>query len=480
MKKKNNRKNIWKDSRFYFVLVQTILSAALLIQLFLIHILPMKYFIALIAVLLVLLLLMWALQYGKGINKLNRTLGKIMIVLLSGLLIFANVYVFIGGNTLGAITGQSDLVTEISVVVMKEDQAETITDLKNDSFGVLSVMDQENTTYAVEKINEDLDGEISSTGYQNIAELSDALYQGEVRAIVLNESYRSMIEETHEKFSDETKVLKTYKRVSKAKDFSKNVDVTEHAFNIYVSGNDRYGSINTGSRSDVNIIMTINPVTKKVLMTSIPRDYYVRIPCYENEYDKLTHAGNGGVQCSVEAVEQKLGIDINYYVRVNFTSLIEIVDVLDGVDVEVANSFSADGYQFNAGTQHMDGKMALAFARDRYHQEGGDRGRGENQMRVMTAIINKALSYSIITNYTGIMNVVGGSFETNMSDSKITSLVRMQLNDMSGWTIESQSVDGTGASLYSYQNGTNSYMMVPDEESVAAAVAKIEAVMKEQ
>ena len=150
MKKKNNRKNIWKDSRLYFVLVQTILSAALLIQLFLIHILPMKYFIALIAVLLVLLLLMWALQYGKGINKLNRTLGKIMIVLLSGLLIFANVYVFIGGNTLGAITGQSDLVTEISVVVMKEDQAETITDLKNDSFGVLSVMDQENTTYAVQ------------------------------------------------------------------------------------------------------------------------------------------------------------------------------------------------------------------------------------------------------------------------------------------------------------------------------------------
>lgn len=477
MRKKQNKIKIWKESRLYFVLIQAIASIVLLVQLFQLSILPMKYYFVIVGILAILLLLMWVLQYGRKINKLNRILGKIMIVLVSGLLLFANVYVYIGGSTLGNITGLSDMVTGVSVVVLKEDQADSIQDLKGDLFGVLSVMDKDNTSYAVSNINKDIHQEIKSTGYQNINELANALYQKEVRAIVLNESYRSMIEETHKEFSKETKVIKSYKRITKVKDTSKNVNVTSNAFNVLISGNDRYGSINTGSRSDVNIIMTVNPSTKTILMTSVPRDYYVRIPCYENEYDKLTHAGNGGVQCSAQALEQKFNIDINYYVRVNFSSLIDVVDVLGGVDVQVENSFSNGTYQFHAGRQHMDGKMALAFSRDRYHQEGGDRDRGKNQMLVIDAIVNKAISPAIITNYTGIMNVVGGSFETNMLSSDITKLVRMQLDDMSSWTMIHQSVDGTGKNLYSYQNGFNSYMMVPNEDTVNVAVAKINEVM---
>ena len=467
----------WKDARTYFIGLLLLSMVALVIQLFIIDMLPMKYFAIIVVVLLVLFGLMWLLQYAKGINKLNRTLGKIMIVLLSGLLIFANIYAFIGGNTLGVITGDKENITEISVVVLKNDTAQKLSDLEDDAFGVLNI-DRDNTNYAVDKIKKDLHDEISTIGYTNINDMANALYQGEARAIVLNESYRSMIEEeSYPDFSDETKVIKRYKRVTKAKSNQKKVSDTNEAFNVLITGNDRYGSINTGSRSDVNIIMTVNPNTKTILMTSIPRDYYVRIPCYENEYDKLTHAGNGGALCSAQTLEQKFGIDINYYLRVNFSSLIDIVDVLGGIDVQVTNSFSDGTYQFIAGVQHMDGAMALAFSRDRYHQADGDRDRGKNQMLVIDAIIDKAISPSIITNYTNMMSVVSGSFETNMESDDITDLVKMQLDEMSGWNMIHQSVDGSGDTRYSYQNGFNSYVMIPNEESVAAAIQQINAVM---
>ncbi|MFQ7539032.1 MAG: LCP family protein, partial [Clostridium sp.] len=248
-------------------------------------------------------------------------------------------------------------------------------------------------------------------------------------------------------------------------------DVTSQPFNIYITGIDTYGTISTVSRSDVNMIATVNPKTHQVLLTSIPRDYYVPQPCQGGQTDKLTHTGIFGVDCTVETVENYFGIDINYYVRVNFSSVENIVDALGGINVESPIAFDALGYSFSAGTNSLNGKEALAFSRERYSLGGGDRDRGKNQMRVITGIINKAISPSIITNYTSILDAVSGSFQTNMSNSEMTSLIKMQINDMSGWDIEQIAVNGTGnASAWSPANGFNSWVMEPNVNTVKRAV----------
>lgn len=225
------------------------------------------------------------------------------------------------------------------------------------------------------------------------------------------------------------------------------------------------------------MIATVNPKTHQVLLTSIPRDYYVPQPCQGGQTDKLTHTGIFGVDCTVETVENYFGIDINYYVRVNFSSVENIVDALGGINVDSPIAFNALGYSFSAGTNSLNGKEALAFSRERYSLGGGDRDRGKNQMRVITGIINKAISPSIITNYTSILDAVSGSFQTNMSNNEMTSLIKMQINDMSGWDIEQISVNGTGnGSAWSPANGFNSWVMEPNVNTVKRAVEVIKKV----
>ena len=307
----------------------------------------------------------------------------------------------------------------------------------------------------------------------------DALYNGEVTAMLLNEGMRGSFDEKHPQFDQDTKVLKSYTYETKAADISKNVDVTKDPFNIYISGIDTYGTISTVSRSDVNMIATVNPKTHQILLTSIPRDYYVPQPCQGGQTDKLTHTGIFGVDCTVETVENYFGIDINYYVRVNFSSVENIVNALGGITVNNPVAFTAsDGtYSYEAGEVYMDGAKALRFARERYNLGGGDRDRGKNQMRVITGIINKAISPSIITNYTSILDAVSGSFQTNMSNSEMTSLIKMQINDMSGWDIEQISVNGTGnGSAWSPANGFNSWVMEPNVNTVKRAVEVIKKV----
>lgn len=287
----------------------------------------------------------------------------------------------------------------------------------------------------------------------------------------MDEATRSLFEDNHSKFDSETRIVKSYKYKTSTKDISKNVDVTSEPFNIYITGIDTYGTISTVSRSDVNMIATVNPKTHQVLLTSIPRDYYVPQPCQGGQTDKLTHTGIFGVDCTVETVENYFGIDINYYVRVNFSSVENIVDALGGINVDSPIAFDALGYSFSAGTNSLNGKEALAFSRERYSLGGGDRDRGKNQMRVITGIINKAISPSIITNYTSILDAVSGSFQTNMSNSEMTSLIKMQINDMSGWDIEQIAVNGTGnASAWSPANGFNSWVMEPNVNTVKRAV----------
>lgn len=256
----------------------------------------------------------------------------------------------------------------------------------------------------------------------------------------------------------------------------------EGAFVVYISGVDTWGSATTKSRSDVNILAVVNTNTKKVLLVSTPRDYYVPLSISEGIKDKLTHAGIYGVNSSVETLEMLYAVDIQYYVRMNFTGFVGIVDALGGIDVYSDSAFTVgDAFSYVEGLNHMSGIEALAFARERYSFAGGDRARGTHQMEVIKAVLSKCASSVILYNYADVMNSMSGCFVTDMSKETMASLVRMQLADMASWTMTSVSVDGTGASKTTYTvPQKKAYVMIPDETTVQNAKKQIEAVLNGQ
>ena len=469
--RKAKKRSIFKNIGFYFALIYFALTVLLIVQLFILGMIPMKYLIPIIIILVLLAMGLCYLQLGKRLSKLNRILGRIIIVLLSLFLSVGNWYIFKTYHTFG----------ELTVVVMKDSDYETIEDLAGQNIATTTLGDADVMSNAAKDLNKDISAELKS--YNSVDAYGDALYNGEVEAILLNEGMRGSFEEKHPEFDTDTKVIKRYTYEKVAKDISKNVDVTNTPFNVYITGIDSYGTIATVSRSDVNMLVTVNPNTKQILMTSIPRDYYVVQPCQDNQKDKLTHTGIFGVSCTIETAENFLNTDINYYARVNFSSLIDIVNALGGITVNSPVSFTTTvgGYSIVAGDNYLDGEKALAFSRERYSLAGGDRDRGKNQMRVVEGMINKAISPAIITRYTSILDAVGGSFQTNMNQSEINSLIRMQLDDMSSWEIFQYSLNGYGSgNTWSPANGFNSYVMQPDQNTVDKANALINKMLNGQ
>ena len=299
-----------------------------------------------------------------------------------------------------------------------------------------------------------------------------------VDAIILEDAQLEILNEANEDLYNIIRKLDVIEIEIKNKDIGESVDVVKSSFNVYISGIDTYGSINKVSRSDVNILMSVNPNTKEILLTNIPRNYYVKLHTF-GEFDKLTHAGIYGVDESVKTIEDLLDTKINYYIKVNFTSLEDIVDALDGITVNSNYAFvSQDGYSYVKGENVLDGEKALSFARERKSFKEGDRVRGENQQLVLTALINKAMSPKIITNYVDILKALKGKFVTNFSDEEITKLIKMQLDDGSMWNIKSISVNGNDAMdyVYSYKK-TKLYVMKPDEKTVNNAKDSIKNIL---
>ncbi len=273
----------------------------------------------------------------------------------------------------------------------------------------------------------------------------------------------------------------------KVEEIVKVVDVTNTPFNIYIAGGDSWGSISKVMNTDVNMIASIDPINHKILLTSIPRDYYVVLPSKgENAYDKLTHAGYYGVGESVKAIEKLLDIDINYYAKVNFSTIEKVVDAIGGIDVNSDFAFTEDStwppkrYHYKKGINHLNGNQALAFARERHAFSDGDVQRVKNQQHVIDAIIAKMTSSStLMAKYTDILDAVSTSFSTNLDSKSISRLVKMQLSDMRGWKSESQNLVGyssTSTNCYSLK-GWNLYVMKQNPDSVKKNSEKIKSFM---
>lgn len=468
--KKKKRTNIQ-----IILVLQFIVSIIFIGIVKLINILPNMYFFGLAGFVFLVFLISCFIQIRKKRRSAARKISIIISSILTIIMIIGSVFVFKGYDTLSKITGHDYMIEKISVIVLSSSSAKKINDVKDEIFAVRDIIDMDNTNYAIEKINENLNMTINTKKYIDFNTQINDFYKGTTKVLILNETYRELIKERFSNFDEKTKIIYTVERKIPLENggVSGNASVKK-TFNVYISGIDTYGSIDAEGRSDVNIIATVNPETKEILLTSIPRDYYVPLYGDENKYDKLTHAGMYGIDCSISTIEALLQTNIDYYVKVNFSSLINIVDAIGGIEVDSPYAFDVLSYHYIKGVQHMDGGKALMFARDRYDMPGGDRDRGKNQEAVIAAIINKVTSPAVIINYSNILTAIAGSFQTNMTANEISSLIQTQLTDMAAWKITSISLNGSDAHETTYTFGSEVlYVMKPYEDSLNDAIDKI-------
>lgn len=309
--------------------------------------------------------------------------------------------------------------------------------------------------------------------HPELTSLTIALDNKEADISALKSSYVQLLQENNNAFYQSIEVLAAFSIKIKTDAAGTKTDTTK-PFVVYISGIDTYGAVSSVSRSDVNILAVINPKTHQILLVNTPRDYYVQLHGTTGVKDKLTHAGIYGIDMSVNTLQDLYGVHIDYYMRVNFASLMNIVDTLGGVDVYSDYAFKAGGYSYNTGLNKLDGKAALAFSRERYSFDDGDRTRGKNQQRVIEGIIRKLSSPSTLVGYQDILKSLDGAFQTNASSTEIASLVRQQMDDMRHWQTESISVDGTGVTASTYSMGAMQlYVMIPNQSSTDAVKQKI-------
>lgn len=444
-------------------LLQLAASVALIAVLWNSGMLPVKYMIPISIVLLALFGITFGLQFvqKKGVWMI----GVIISVLISVLTAAGAFYFAKASQAMKDVGGATYKTDNMVVVVKKEDAAKNILDARNYRFGYQTSMDQKNNQLMLEDVAAVAGRELKLIEFGTVVEEAEALLEGRIEAAIYNEAFTGIIEDSLEDYSDKIRILYQYGIETELE--QEETDVGK-AFNVYISGIDVAGPISTNSRSDVNIIMTVNPDTKKILLTTTPRDYYVQLPGVSGEArDKLTHAGIYGVDVSMATLEGIYGIDISYYARVNFTSLITIVDALGGVDVDSEYAFDAGGYSFVQGANHLDGAQALAFARERHSFESGDNQRGKNQEAVLTAILQKAMSPAILTSANQILASVSDCVQTNMTQEEMAKFINMQLSDPAMWSIESTAATGSGDNQPCFSSGSQPlYVMWPDEAIV--------------
>ena len=426
--------------------------------------------------------LLWGVLLGMQFSGARK--AAIVVELLALIILVAgDLFMFQYLRLMDRISAGSTVSSEMIVAVRLDDPAVSLSDAIDYTFGYPISIDTANNIQMAAHIEEKL-GRFPRKAYDTLDEMGKALLDGEVDAIYMNQSFIDVIDEGQEGFADGIRIIDTFTVVTKIaekeeKPGKEAEKKKEGVFNILISGIDTAGDINTTSRSDVNILVTVNMNTHQILLTNTPRDYYVPIPGISDGMpDKLTHAGIYGVDASMRTLEELYGIEIDNYVRVNFTSLVEVVDALGGVDVYSDYDFSSGGYRFVSGYNRLNGAAALAFCRERHAFEDGDNQRGKNQQAVLTAIIQKCMTPEVLTHAGELVTSLMGFVETGMTTQEIGSLAAKVLADRKGFAIGRQAVTGEVTYAKTYSGGNMDLsVMLPDEAGVALASQKIHDVM---
>lgn len=477
--KKNRRKRSKNKGIWFFraiAIISIIIFIVFGIMLYVLDMIPFKYLIIFYIVFGLLYLYLFITSFPKKIKNKFKISSCVFLILFGTIFGVGIKYLNDTMDFVGVISKDLFQKEVYYVMTLENSKYKDIKDLEGKSIGIYS---SKNSTKASNELNKKIKN--ISKEYKNVVELFEDLQDNKIDAVLINESTKNLLDTDLADMKLKLKeIYKVYISIEKT-DIVKVVDITKKPFNIYVAGGDAYGSIDNVTNTDVNMIITVDPINRKVLLTSIPRDYYVNLPSFgDDAYDKLTHAGYYGIEESVKTIENLLDIDINYYVKVNFSTIEGVIDAIEGVDVDSDYSFKADIYPdyftFKKGMNHLNGKQALAFARERHSFKDGDVQRVKNQQKVLTAIIKKVTSSTtLVTNFSQILDSVGNSFSTNMETKSINRFIKMQLNDMRGWSIESQNLIGTD--LYTKETYTypslELYVMKQDKKSVDAAKEKI-------
>lgn len=494
-KKKKNKRPISK-----FMTIFMIISLALLIfQIIKLNLLPAKLIVLVSLVMIILCLIIILIFHFKAKKFLPRILAGFVALCMCVGLAYGNYFIYKTDDTFDVVTSLADSkATMTSIVVLKSSSIKKEKDLKGKTIGTILDMDK----VATKRMLKDLDSDnikYKTKDYSTLDDMMEAFYAGEVDAICLNEKYRDILHESEAYFNFQTdsRVVHQnvhYTKVEKNDNPSDPVnDISKDAFTILVSGNDSYGTLqDSNTRSDANLLLTVNPKTGTILMTSIPRDYYVELVCPEDDpelacpegsSDKLTHSGLMGVKSTEETIEKALGIKINYNVRINFSSVVNLVDALDGIDLDIKKGEEVDIFYVNSqpglsvGKHHVDGETALAFARERHAYLDGDNQRVRNQQKVFKAIFKRIVSPKMLTNYGKFMDALAVAFDTNLSGDEISNFVKYELNNMPDWKIESYAIVAEPDYQFCYQS--QSYASVVQQNDIMNEVArkKIEAVL---
>lgn len=469
----NKSNNIFSKAVAGFSLVIYLVFALFLCKY---NILPIKHRILLLGIQIFIFLIYGFLTYKKNISGAGNIVFLIVLLIMSlGEIVFMS-YANSSIRTINEITNTNDgLKTEMSYIVRKDSSYKSLEDIKEESLSIVETEENETIDEVLQKYKKEFGIGLATNKYVDYISLGKSLLRGKEEVMLLNEGFRTLIEDSEENFNQDTRKIGSVlvENKKKAEKEEKEKVAQNESFNVYISGIDTYGSLSNVSRSDVNLVVSVNPTKGKVLITTIPRDSYVNIP--NKGMDKLTHAGLFGVDSSIETIENLLNINIDYYGKVNFTTLTELIDVLGGIDVENPRAFSAEGYNFVEGTNHLNGAQALVFARDRYHQAEGDFDRGKNHTRIITAIINKMLKPEMLLNFGNISQVALRSVNTDMPYEKMIELVNKQIDSGRKWDIESQALEGSGTMdlKSALMSDAQLYMMVPSEESVKEVEGKI-------
>lgn len=470
-KKKNKSKMSFMKYLSIFLLIVSVL---ILVLVYFINVLPIDYFIVLLVLVLLIDLVVIKLLLCKGI--IRNVIGVLLSIILIIFMVFGITYELNTIDFLKQLGFNTYKEENFNILVLNDSEYNSLKDLNSKIIGHLDNNYHVGLDKTIKKIEKEIN--FDSKILVDINELVDNLINGEVDAIILEDAQISMLKEDNNNLFDKFKILEIFNIETEIKNEKENIDVINDSYNILITGVDTYGNITKVSRSDVNMVISINPKDNKILLTSIPRDYYVYLSNFSS-YDKLTHAGIYGIETSIMAIEDLLDINIDYYIKVNFTTLIDIVDLLDGIQVTSKYEFtSIDGYHYNKGINYLNGEEALSFARERKAFSEGDRIRIENQQLVLKSIINKLLSSKIITNYNNLLNSLNNKFLTNMKDEELTKLIKWQIDGMYNWDILNISLNGTDSYQYTYSYQKQLlYVMLPDEESVNTAKEKINSVM---
>lgn len=479
-----------KFSKVLSILLSVVLvisSFYLLYQVIRLNVLPSKFLFPLTIGVVVLdaIFILLLIYFSKNV------VSKIVCIVLTLFICVASCmggyYISKTQNVLSSITNVAKHAKNtVSVIVKESSSIKNKSQLNGVSVGGLRLNEQGSKKALKELSNEGI--VLNQTEYDSMTALLEAFYNGEVDSIIINESSRSQIldMEAYSNFDSNTRVVYQTSYKVKNNDSATSVsDITSKPFNVLISGSDTRGGFDENGRSDVIMIATVNPKTHTILLTSVPRDFYVTTACdagdgcMQGALDKITHTGIHGTNTTKRTVEQLLGIEINYTFKVGFDTVTKLVDTLGGVDVYVEPGYAVHNEYINVkeGVNHLYGEEALEYARERYAYAEGDRQRTKNQQQVLMGIVKEATKPSVITNYAAIMDTMANTFSTTMSNEEITDLIKYQLNNNPTWKMEQYMVDGTGDTLMCAELGDAASVMVPDQSTVKMAKDKINAVL---